>query len=80
MMKLTKIEFADDMIATTVLVSFDDGWDCEAFLGSIKHILPETAVIDIYDSGAYSIKGQELDNVLNRADLLCIATQLKDEQ
>jgi hypothetical protein len=80
MMKLAKIQFGDDMIFTHVLVSFYDGWDCEAFLGSIKHLLVETAVIDTYDREAYSIKGQELDTVLNRAGLLCIATQLKDEQ
>jgi hypothetical protein len=80
MMKLAKIQFGDDMIFTHVLVSFYDGWDCEAFLDSIKHLLLETAVIDTYDREAYSIKGQELDTVLNRPGLLCIATQLKDEQ
>ena len=79
-MKLEKIQFGDDMIFTHVLVSFYDGWDCEAFLGSIKHLLVETAVIDTYDREAYSIKGQGLDAILNQADSLCIATKLKDEQ
>ena len=49
MIKLTKLEFGDSYCTIPTLVSFDDCWDLESFLRSIKHLLPETTSIDKYD-------------------------------
>lgn len=82
MIKLTKLEFGDSYCTIPTLVSFDDCWDLESFLRSIKHLLPETTSIDKYDMEMETrgIDEQTLNDILSPTNLLCIATQLKNEK
>ena len=80
--KLTKLEFVDDNIDDCILASFDDGWDCESFLGSIKHLLPEVANLTECDIEITEedIEEENSNDILWKTKHLFIVTQLKDVQ
>ena len=63
------------------LVSFGDCWDYESFLRSIEHLLLAPIIDKCYvEMKENDIHESVLSDVIGRTDVLCIATQLKDEQ
>ena len=84
MIKLTNLKIDGEGWAYTALptlVSLGDCWDYNSFLRSIRHLLLDTN-IDKRDFEMEETDMSEpiLSDVLFHTDVLCIATQLKDEQ